>query len=73
MRRLVYWCCYNRSDSRAYNIRAKTRREANTLRKAYNKYAADYSKPFKVTVEYVDAFDLLCQALGEGGVGESEP
>jgi len=65
--KLVYWCCAHLTDSHAYSIRARTRREAMARRAAQPE---DFGQPTKVTVTYRDAFDLIDQALGEGGIGE---
>lgn len=72
LRKLTYWCCSQEHDSPCYNIRARTRKEANALREAqWNK--EKYSKPFKVVAEFKDTFDLIDQAMGEGGLCEYAP
>lgn len=64
MRKLTYWVCLCKSDSPAYSIRAKTKKDAEKRRnKSFN-----YCPAKKVVVEYQDAFDLLCKCLDEGGV-----
>ena len=64
--KLTYWMAECLNDSAAYSIRRKTKRAVvEALRTEV--YAGNYGKPKKVTVEYVDAFDLLGQCLGEGG------
>jgi hypothetical protein len=65
--KLVYWCCARRDDSSAYNIRARTKREANKQRA---EMPNSYDEPVKVVIKYADAFDLIERALGEGGIGE---
>lgn len=71
-RKFTYWCCSQDHDSPCYNIRARARKEAKALlEKQWNKER--YSKPFKVTVEFNDLFDLIDQALGEGGLCEYAP
>lgn len=64
--KLTYWVCVALNDTRAYSIRARTRREAKAQREADG--PKRYGRPQKVTVEYKDAFDLVCHALGEGGI-----
>lgn len=69
--KLTYWIAQIKTDSSAYNIRAKTRRECRRLlgeRDAAN----EYCKPHKVAVEYTSAFDLVVDALGEGGADWEE-
>jgi hypothetical protein len=68
--KLVYWCCASLRDSPAYSIRTRTRREATAERAKLGEHAKDYGTPVKITVEYRDAFDLVTQALGEGGIYE---
>lgn len=68
---LTYWVCENLDDSKAYNLRARTRREVVAMRAEYGVNAERFSKPFKVEMQYRDAFDLVARVLGEGG-GEYE-
>ncbi len=63
---LTYWCCENLMDSKVYNIRARTKREAARLRDEYG--PERFGLPVKQVVEYADAFDLIESALGEGGI-----
>ncbi len=70
--KVTYWVCSQDFDSTAYNIRAKTKKQATLLRSQVHK-SEKYSKPFKVTIEYDDAFDLLTRCLGEGGICELPP
>jgi hypothetical protein len=67
MRTLIYWVADCMTDSHAYSIRGKTRRDVTALRALATK-VTDYDKPRKVTVKFEDAFDLVRQALGEGGI-----
>ena len=63
--KLTYWVVDHKSDSHVYNIRAKTRRGAlDQIANHWNE--SDFDKPYKVTVEYRDAFDLLIQCSNEG-------
>ena len=64
--KLTYWVCICLDDSKSYNIRAKTRREAKVQRTENGEDG--FSSPKKVTVNYDNAFDLIYQALGEGGI-----
>ena len=68
--KLVYWCAACLDDSRSYNIRTTTRREANQQRKEYG--PERFGKPKKVIIEYRNAFDLITRVLGEGGAGEPD-
>ena len=71
MPHLQYWVCNSLNDSRVYSFRAKTRRECSQfLHDAIEGEwrRKNFSKPVKVEVEYADAFDLLCQCSGEGGL-----
>ena len=68
-RKLVYWVCECQDDSTAYNIRAKTRREAKALLKEREGDEARFGPIKKVEVEYWDTFDLVVQSLSEGGGG----
>jgi len=61
MRRLIYWCCESRENA-AYNIRTRTRREA--IIERGDAPEAAYGAPYKVTVEYDSALDLIQRALG---------
>lgn len=66
--KLTYWTIPHTNDSAAYNIRAKTKREAlDQAANHWNDHDYDPSRVTKVTVEYDNAFDLLQQCLGEGG------
>jgi hypothetical protein len=64
MKRLIYWCCAILDDSRSYNIRAKTKREAADQRQRFG--AARFGPPTKIVIEYRDAFDLMIELTGEG-------
>ena len=55
--KLTYWKACHLFDSDFYSIRAKTKKEALANIEAYG--AESFGKPFKVTVEYQDAFDLM--------------
>lgn len=66
--KLTYWVSRRLDDHQCYNIRCKTRRElVEILREAD---PTVYTKPFKVVVEYRNAFDLLYQCLDEGSIYE---
>jgi len=66
--RLVYWVCKCLTDSRTYNIRAKTKKQASAERFSKSQSGAnEYAPPKKVVIEYEDAFELLQIALQEGG------
>lgn len=77
---LTYWIAKRLDDGKCYSIREKTRKEV--LRqlkeekcvlvtegygKIYKGEHREYDIPEKVVIHYTDSFDLLRQALGEGG------
>ena len=64
--KLTYWIAQIKTDSTVYSIRAKTRRECKRLL-AERGASNDYCKPHKVGVLCASAFDLIEDALGEGG------
>jgi hypothetical protein len=67
--KLTYWCSENLSDHRCYNLRAKTKKElVRKLQEEYDWDKDNYSEPFKVTVVYKNAFDLMEQCNSEGGI-----
>lgn len=66
---LTYWVAQCKNDSEAYNIRRKTKKEV-VEAVAADWSPSSYTKPKKVTVVYKDAFELLCDCLGEGGIFE---
>ena len=63
--KLEYWVAQHKTDSRAYNLRAKSLSACKHLREEMG--SDNYGRPTKVTVTYADAFNLLDQCLGEGG------
>ena len=67
MATLTYWVAECLDDSKAYSIRAKTKKEAEAKRNA-NPLA--YDEPRKVSIYYKDAFDLMLVCLGEDRGGE---
>jgi hypothetical protein len=67
---LVYWVAHCLTDSPAYSIRAKTRKECYEKLHNGNVDLKNYSEPRKITVEYASGFDLVEQCLGEGGLYE---
>jgi len=64
--KLTYWIAEIETDHQAYNVRAKTRREAKAM--VAERDWQDYGPVRKITVEYRNAFDLIERALGEGGI-----
>jgi len=68
--KLVYWIAVCTDDSSAYNIRAKTRKECKRLLEQHlSSGGTGYSDNIKrVEVHYASGFDLIDQALGEGGI-----
>jgi len=76
--KLIYWVSIQETDSQCYNIRRRTKREVQAELDDRCHFApesiADYSKPIKVEMEYIDRHDLVFQCLGEGQYcHESEP
>jgi len=80
MAKLTYWYSSSMTDSKAYNIRAKTRKECVSKRNEEAGVPADYpankdtppesnqySKVAKAELEYNGALDLVIECLSEGG------
>jgi len=70
--KLVYWIAES-YENRVFSIRGKRRRDViEELReRGYDPRGNDdFAPPHKVEVEYDNAFDLLDQCLGEGGIFE---
>ena len=65
MAKLTYWCAPCLDDSSVYNIRTKTKKEAQAIIDS-GVYGSNYGTIEKVEVHYKDAFDLVCKTLGEG-------
>jgi hypothetical protein len=63
MAKLVYWVCDVRDDSKAYNIRARTKKEA--IRKREENGFENYNEPRKHEISYKDAYDLMDVCLSE--------
>ena len=61
--KLTYWKCRHLTDSDALSIRSRTKKEAVAMRNEAPEY---YTKPFKVTVEYKDGFELMDECSNEG-------
>jgi hypothetical protein len=61
--KLTYWCCQCIGDSEAYNIRAKSKKEALRLRGIHGEEY--YGLPIKQVVNYDNALDLLDLCLGQ--------
>jgi hypothetical protein len=65
--KLTYWVANRLNDSQDYNIRAPTKREALAELHSGGWNPEDYGPVHKVTVEYIDGFDLMEQCLSEDG------
>ena len=69
--KLTYWCSRHFEDSPVYNVRCQIRKackaEADQLNDEFGREV--YSPPFKVTVEYSNAFDLVTQCIHDEGAG----
>jgi hypothetical protein len=70
--KLTYWVAVNKQDASCYNLRAKTKKRVLELIKLSGHDDEHYGTPKKVEIEYDDGFDLLTQALGEGGLSYLE-
>ena len=77
--KLTYWIAERLDDGRAYSIRATRKEEVVTNLAAagaewdgsvfsIGEGYVSYAPIKKVTVIYRNAFDLVCQTLGEGGL-----
>jgi hypothetical protein len=72
--KLVYWVAEMLDDSTAYSVRGRRRRDVveGLIAQGYDpKNLTRHSPIHKVEVEYDNAFDLLQQCLGEGGIYEA--
>ena len=69
MAKLTYWCAPCLDDSSVYNIRTKTKKEAQAIIDS-GVYGSNYGAIQKVEVRYKDAFDLVRMAMGEGSILE---
>jgi hypothetical protein len=63
MATLTYWVAENLEDSHVYNIRAKTKKEAEAQKIEYG--AERFGEVKKVVIRYKDAFDLMCYVSSE--------
>jgi hypothetical protein len=66
--KLTYCVADALTDHPAYSIRERTRKACKERVEAQGEYANQYGEPRKIVVEYQDGFDLVRQALGEGGI-----
>ena len=82
-RKLTYWVAPITDDHRNYNVRARLRKELlNRMhRNGYvrtkdgwksgdGRYDVSFGKIRKITVEYIDAFDLIDIAYSESAIDE---
>lgn len=63
--KVTYWFAECLEDSNVYSIRERLKKTAKELKDARPER---FGPLVKVTVEYRDAFDLMSQATGEGGI-----
>jgi hypothetical protein len=63
--KLTYWVAVCLDDHKCYNVRARTKREAQAL--LDERSAESYGPLHKVTVEYASAFELVNESLSEDG------
>ena len=64
--KITYWLAKNNNDeSRAYDLREKTKKEILEAISIYD--LGDYQSPEKITAECSDTFSLIKNCLGEGG------
>lgn len=66
--KLIYWTAENLNDSKCYSIREKTRKAV--IAKLAENITTEYGPVRKVIIEYADAFDLMKECTGEGGLYE---
>ena len=64
MHTLTYWMAEHLTDSSAYNIRAKRKRDV-VCAVDVGGMSEHYGPPRKVFVEYVDTFDLMLACMTE--------
>jgi len=69
--KLSYFVCKNLSDSAVFNIRALSKKEAKRLRE-FTGCPENFTKPYRVNLEYENGFDLLFRCLSEGRLVENE-
>mgnify|MGYP005824009185 FL=1 len=69
LKKLTYWKCANINGDDCYSIRAKTKKAATAQREEDG--PENYTKPFKVEIEYLSVFDLMEQSQGPGGLYEN--
>jgi|SaaInlStandDraft_2_1057019.scaffolds.fasta_scaffold772672_1 hypothetical protein len=67
--KLSYFVCHNLVDHALYNIRARGKKEANALRDA-EEYPEEWSKAYRVIVEYKNGFDLVEKCMGWADRGD---
>lgn len=63
LRTLTYWCCESLDGDNSRNLRAHTLKEAKRLLASGFNDPEDFSAPFKVTVKYANALDLVDMAF----------
>lgn len=57
MATLTYWVAEHLEDSHVYNVRAKTKKEAEAMKEENG--ASRFGDVKKVVIKYKDAFDLM--------------
>ena len=77
--KLTYWVSECLDDSKAYNLRGRTKREVKRLRDLYlaknrpenpSWLNSHYGPIHKVVFEYKDGFDLIYEAMSEESIFE---
>ena len=64
LKTLTYWIADSRNDATCLSLRARRKKDVETMRA--ESWNPDFFKePRKVTIEYLDAFDLLLICVGE--------
>lgn len=67
--KLTYWYIEHENDSNCYSIRTRTKKRALELaNEHWDNTAYVIANVRKVTVHYDNAFDLMKQCVGEGGL-----
>lgn len=69
--KLSYFVCKNLHDSGVFNIRAPSKKEAKRLRELTG-IPENFTKPYRINLEYENGFDLLFRCLSEGRLVENE-
>ena len=72
--KMNYWIADCIADHARYSVRARTKKECLVLRahRIHQNPSHRYGEPRKVSLSYVDKFDLMIMAASECGLYESD-